>query len=62
MTNRFEDSLVRFMHRDELLMALGSAVDGLLREADEVREVAARMHAELRQLASGVAFVRDCKT
>jgi hypothetical protein len=30
----FEDALVRSLERDELLCALGSAIDGLLRAAD----------------------------
>ena len=37
----FEDALVGALERDELLRALETAVAGLLREADEVRELAA---------------------
>ena len=46
----FRDALVRSLERDELLRALGTAVAGLLREADEVRELAAKLEPELRAL------------
>ncbi|HXR11461.1 MAG TPA: hypothetical protein VN770_04135 [Gaiellaceae bacterium] len=46
----FEDALVRSLDRDELLRALESAVAGLLREADEVRELAAAVEPQLRLL------------
>jgi hypothetical protein len=49
--NQFEDALVRSVERDELLRALESAVDGLLREADEVRDLAAKVEAQLRELS-----------
>jgi hypothetical protein len=48
----FEDALVRSLERDELLRALGSAIAALLREADEVRDLAARVEPQLRTLAS----------
>ncbi|MGN6429602.1 MAG: nucleotidyltransferase domain-containing protein [Gaiellaceae bacterium] len=47
----FEDTLVRSIDRDELLRALGRAVDRLLLEADEVRELASKVEASLRDLA-----------
>jgi hypothetical protein len=48
----FADALVRSLDRDELLRALGVAVDGLLREADEARELAARVEPQLRVLTA----------
>ena len=50
--NRFEDWLVRSVEREELLRALESATDGLLAEADEVRELAAKVEAQLRELVA----------
>ena len=47
----FEDTLVRSIDRNELLRALDRAVDGLLREADEVRELADKVESPLRNLA-----------
>jgi len=46
----FKDALVRSLERDELLRALGSAVAGLLREAGEVQELAAKVEPQLREL------------
>jgi hypothetical protein len=37
--------------RDELLRALGSAIEGLVCEADEVHELAAKVEPQLRKLA-----------
>lgn len=48
----FEDTLVRSLDRSELLRALGGAIDGLLREADEARVLASRVEGQLRALAS----------
>lgn len=48
----FHDALVRSIDRDELLRALGAAIDALLRESDEVRELASKVEADLRQLVS----------
>jgi hypothetical protein len=48
----WEDALVRSLEREELLRALGAAVSGLLREAGEVRDVAAKVEAQLRELTS----------
>ncbi len=48
----FADALVLSLERDELLRALGSAIAGLLREADEVRELAAKAEPELRTLTA----------
>ncbi len=50
--NQFEDTLLQSVDRDELLRALGKAVDVLLREAEEARELAGKVEVELRQLAS----------
>jgi hypothetical protein len=46
----FSDALVRTLERDELLRALRSAVDGLLRESVDVEEFAARVEPRLREL------------
>jgi hypothetical protein len=45
------ESLVCRVQRDDLLRALGHAVAALLRESDQVREVAARVEPDLRRLA-----------
>lgn len=47
----FDDALVRSLEPVELLRALGSAIATLLRESDEVRDVAARVEPQLRELA-----------
>jgi hypothetical protein len=39
----FSGALVTSLERDELLRALGSAIEGLRREAEEVREQAAKV-------------------
>jgi hypothetical protein len=49
---RFEGALVRALTRAELLRALGVAVEGLLGEAEQVRELALDVDAELRALTS----------
>jgi hypothetical protein len=49
----FGGALVRSLDRDELLRALGSAIDGLLRESagvEELREPAAKVEPRLRAL------------
>jgi hypothetical protein len=48
----FEDTLVRSLDRAELLRALRGAIDGLLREADEARDLASKVEGQLRELAS----------
>jgi hypothetical protein len=48
----FADSLVRSLERGELLRALASAVGGLLREATDVPEIAAKVEPQLRELTS----------
>ena len=55
MTAPFEDALVGSLERAELLRALEAAVAGLLREAEEVRELADRVEPELRTLTSAWA-------
>ncbi|HEY6866444.1 MAG TPA: nucleotidyltransferase domain-containing protein [Candidatus Eisenbacteria bacterium] len=52
VTVRFTDALVRSIDRHELLRALGSAIEALLRESRDVREVASRVEVELRALVS----------
>lgn len=49
---RASHSLVQFVARDELLRALGAAVELLLGEADEVRDLAAKVEAQLRDLTA----------
>jgi hypothetical protein len=46
----FKSALVTSLERDELLRALGSTIEGLLREADEVQELAAKVEPQLRLL------------
>ena len=46
----FKSALVTSLERDELLRALGSAIEGLLHEVDEVRELAAKVEPQLREL------------
>jgi hypothetical protein len=46
----FLSALVKSLERDELLRALGSAIEGLLCEVQEVDELAAKVEPELRQL------------
>jgi hypothetical protein len=48
----FADTLVSAPERDELLRALACAVDGLLRQADAVEELAAKVEPDLRLLTS----------
>ncbi len=46
----FVGALVRSLDHDDLLRALRSAIEGLLREADEARDLAIRVEPELRKL------------
>ncbi len=46
----FRPALVRSLEREELLRALGCAIEGLLGEAEEVQELRAKVEAQLRQL------------
>jgi len=46
------DALVRSVEREDLLRALDGAIAGLLRESTEVREIATRVEAQLRLLAT----------
>lgn len=48
----FEDALVRSLTRDELLRALASAVNALLRESIEVGEMVDKVERQLRDVAS----------
>src|SRR5215212_5631136 len=43
-------ALVLSLERDELLRALGCAIEGLLREGDTVQELAAKVEPQLREL------------
>jgi hypothetical protein len=49
---RFEDTLVRAVTPGELVRALAAGIEGLLREADEARELASKVDQELRRLVS----------
>jgi len=46
----FKSALVTSLERDELLRALGSAIQGLLQEVDEVQDLAAKVEPQLREL------------
>jgi len=48
----FAGSLVCSLEREELRRALRCAIDGLLREADEVRDLATRVEPELSKLGA----------
>jgi hypothetical protein len=48
----FLGALAVSLGRDELLRALGVAIEGLLEEADEVQEMAGKVEPELRSLAA----------
>jgi hypothetical protein len=45
--DRFISSLVTSLERDELLRALGRAIEGLLGEVDEVQDLAAKIESQL---------------
>ncbi|MEW6403604.1 MAG: nucleotidyltransferase domain-containing protein, partial [Chloroflexota bacterium] len=47
----FKDALVASPDRDELLRALSHAIEGLLREADEARELAEKVRPQLEELS-----------
>jgi hypothetical protein len=49
--DRLKGALVTSLEREELLRALGCAVEGLLREGNEVSELAAKVEPHLRELA-----------
>ena len=46
----FKGALVTSLERDELLRALSFTIEGLLREVDEVQELAAKVEPQLRML------------
>ncbi len=50
VSNGFRRALVASLDRDELLRALGCAIDGLLGEAEDVQVLAAKVEAQLHQL------------
>lgn len=52
VTAPFADALVRSINRDELLRALGCAIEGLLHESDAVRGMASGVEARLHGLLS----------
>ncbi|MGB8644384.1 MAG: hypothetical protein WCF84_04055 [Anaerolineae bacterium] len=49
--DRFKGALVTALERDELLRALGCAIDGLLHETDEVQALASQVEPQLHELA-----------
>ncbi len=50
VSNSLLPALVTSLERDELLRALGCAIQGLLGEVEEVQELAAKVETQLRQL------------
>jgi hypothetical protein len=48
----FRSTLVTSLEQDELLRALGCAIEGLLREGDQVQELAAKVESQLRMLTA----------
>lgn len=48
--NSFTDTFVASLERGELLHALGLVINGLLNETEEVRELAAKVEPQLREL------------
>jgi hypothetical protein len=48
---RFADAIVRSLDRVELVRALGTAVEGLLREGSEAGDLAAKVEPRLREFA-----------
>jgi hypothetical protein len=46
----FKDALVTSLDRDELLRALGRAIDGLMQEAEQAQELAAQVRSQLQEL------------
>lgn len=55
VTAGFQGALVTALDREALLRSLGAAIEGLLREADEVSELAAKVGPQLRELGLGGA-------
>lgn len=47
----FMGSLVASPRRDELMLALAYAIDGLLQEAEDIREMANKVEPQLRELS-----------
>ena len=52
VTAPFQDALVRSIDRAELMRALGSAIEGLLREAAGVGDLRPKVEGPLRELVS----------
>jgi hypothetical protein len=48
----FKSTLVTSLERDELLRALSATIEGLLRETEEVRELALKVEPQLRMLTT----------
>ncbi|HEX6306338.1 MAG TPA: hypothetical protein VFZ76_19215 [Anaerolineales bacterium] len=48
--DRFVGALLTSLEPDELLRALGCAIEGLLREGDQVPDLAAKVEVQLREL------------
>ena len=48
----FKSTLVTSLERDELLRALSFTIEGLLREVEEVQEVANQVELQLRELTA----------
>jgi hypothetical protein len=52
----FIGALVTSLERDDLLRALGCAIEGLLRAAGEVPELAAKVEPQLRELTVACGY------
>ena len=48
--NTFSNTFIASLERDELLRSLGLVIDGLLGEADEVKELASKVEPQLLEL------------
>jgi hypothetical protein len=57
--DRFEDTLVGSVDRAELLRALDRAVDGLLAESEQARELASKVEGQLRELTAPDSLAMD---
>ena len=50
--NKFANTFIASLERDELLRTLGLVIDGLLNEVEEVRDLAAQVEPQLRELTA----------
>jgi hypothetical protein len=52
VSDKFRGALVKSLERDELLRALNCVIEGLLSEADEVKELVTKVEPQLRMLTA----------